>query len=241
MPYGPSDEQRLDILPATAGGRRGTIVFVHGGGFTDGDRSLIRDPEYRPILTQRSRGFDLVSIDYRLAPRHLFPAAFHDVALAVRWVRELGPAYGLSTERIVLVGHSAGGSLAAMVGTSPGASTPYGPVQRVDAWIAVSAITDFVGRDTWRDFVGDWGLVHPDVRRSASPINSLDPTDPPGHLIQGDRDRIVPVRHSTRLTAHADRIGASVDLDLVDHGPSGCRGHGPLCAADQAALDTFIG
>ncbi len=241
MPYGPLEEQRLDILPATAGGHRGTIVFVHGGGFTDGDRSLIHDPEYGPIRAQRTRGFDLVSIDYRLAPRHPFPAAFHDVALAVRWVRELGPAHGLSTERIVLVGHSAGGSLAAMVGTSPGASTPYGPVLRVDAWVAVSAITDFAERDTLRDFVGNWGIVRAGARRSASPINSLDPTDPPGHLIQGDQDRIVPVRHSARLAAHADTIGASVELDLANSGSPECRGHKPLCAVDQGALDRFVG
>lgn len=236
VPYGPEDHQRLDVLPADGSTRRGTIVFVHGGGFTIGDRTDLLIGAHGAIVHQRARGWDVVTVGY-LVRAGSYPQPYHDVALAVSWVREHGATIGLDTSTVVLAGHSAGGSLAAMVATTPGAPTPYGTVPRVDAWVSVSALHDWEhgGR-----YVSDpWGMPAGD-RIPRSTLTTLDPTDPPGYLVHADDDPIVRASHSTNLWERARRIGASVQYDLVDSGPLRCRLHEPLCGADATALAQFL-
>ncbi len=246
--YGTSDSQVLDIYRTTAPIRRGTIVFVHGGGWTSGDKDVVRLGALEAIATQVGRGFDLVSLNYRLAPQHPFPAALDDVALAVDWVRTNGSVdHGLDSSRIVLAGHSAGGSLAAMVGTSPGAPTEFGTVPRVDGWVSFNGMSAYDAGGMIDDFPRNWGLSTSAARISASPITTLDPTDPPGHLVHGDRDGIVQPWHSVIFAAHAAAQGATVTLDLVEEGSTTCRSHFYACGSDSEAgtdmeaLNRFLG
>ena len=71
--------------------------------------------------------------------------ALDDVSLAIDWVRAQGATHGVDTRRVLVIGHSAGGSLAAMVGTSPGLRTEFGTIPRVDRWVAISAMSIFDG------------------------------------------------------------------------------------------------
>lgn len=240
--YGPDgDAHLLDTYLSTSSTPRGTIVFVHGGGWTGGDKETLTAGEFGPLLAQLDRGFDLVSVQYRLAPEHPYPAAFDDVALAVDWVRANGAEHGLDTRKVVLIGHSAGGSLAAMVGTQPGASTEFGTVPRVDRWVAIAAMSTYGNGGMIADFPGDWGLSSPAERQAASPMTTLDRNDPPGYLIHGDRDGFVADWHSVLFAAHADAIGARVQLDHVSSGPAGCRDHFGPCGADLGPLERFLG
>ncbi len=239
--YGDLDAQVLDIYRTTSSPRLGTIVFVHGGGWTSGDKGVIREGSLEAIASQVDRGFDLVSIDYRLAPEDPFPAAFDDVALAVDWVHSIGASsHGLDTSRIVVIGHSAGGSLAAMIGTSPGAPTQFGTVPRVDAWVSISGMSAYDAGGMVDDFPRNWGLVTSAERIAASPVTTVDATDPPGYLIHGDLDGIVQSWHSVVFAAHATLLGASVTLDLVDEGRSECRSHFSTCGTDVDELNSFL-
>lgn len=239
--YGPADEHRLDVYRTTSTVRRGTIVFVHGGGWTRGDKEELTGGLYGPVLAQLDRGFDIVSVDYRLAPEHPFPAALDDVGLAISWVRDNGAEIGVDTRRVIAMGHSAGGSLVAMVGTSPGLRTEFGTLPRVDRWVAISAMSTYSGQGLLGDFPGDWGLDTPDERLLASPMTTLDRTDPPGYLIHGDRDGFVADWHSVLFAAHARAIGADVRLDHITSGPVECRDHWGPCGADMAPLQAFLG
>lgn len=239
--YGPADEHRLDVFLTSSRVRRGTIVFVHGGGFTRGTRTELTDGNFGLVLAQLDRGFDIVSVSYRLAPAHPFPAALHDVGLAISWVRTEGAGVGLDTRRVIAMGHSAGGSLAAMVGTSPGLPTEFGPLPRVDRWVAIAAMSNYGGDGLLEDFPGAWGLHSATQRWVASPITTLDRTDPPGYLIHGDRDRFVADWHSIMFAAHARTVGADVRLDHITSGPANCRDHFSPCGADMAPLQTFLG
>lgn len=239
--YGPDPDHLLDVYRTTAATRRGTIVFVHGGGWTTGSKSTLTAGVFGLVLAQLDRGYDIVSVGYRLAPEHPFPAALDDVGLAVDWVRTQGGSVGLDTDRIVLIGHSAGGSLAAMAGTQAGRRTEFGRIPRVDRWVAIAAMSTFGGQGLLADFPGDWGLASAQDRRAASPITTIDRTDPPGYLIHGDRDVFVADWHSVLLAGHAAKVGAKVHLDHITTGAEDCRGHYSPCGADTAPLDWFLG
>jgi predicted esterase len=111
--YGDHPRHRLDVHTggeqAAAGDGAPVFVFVHGGGFVGGDKRQPGSPAYDHIGAWAVRnGWVGVTITYRLAPEHTWPAGAQDVAAAVDWVRENIADYGGDPARIVVAGHSAG-------------------------------------------------------------------------------------------------------------------------------------
>jgi acetyl esterase/lipase len=111
LAYGQHERHRLDVhTPGAADAeRRPVLLFVHGGGFTGGDKHVPGTPMYDHIGAWAVRnGWVGVTMTYRLAPGHSWPAGAEDVASAVQWVRDNIAAYGGDPRRIVVTGHSAG-------------------------------------------------------------------------------------------------------------------------------------
>ena len=108
--YGTHPRQRLDIFSShQAGEPRPVVVFIHGGGFAQGDKGNPGDPFYNNVGAWAARnGFVGVTMTYRLAPEHAWPAGAMDVALAFEWLRARVAEHGGDPARIVLMGHSAG-------------------------------------------------------------------------------------------------------------------------------------
>ncbi|MBA2663049.1 MAG: alpha/beta hydrolase [Bradymonadaceae bacterium] len=96
----------------TSARRPAACVFYHGGGFVIG--CLDSYDGFCRALAERA-GCVVISVDYRLAPEHVFPAAVHDCVAAFRWVREHADALDIDPERIAVAGDSAGANLAAVV------------------------------------------------------------------------------------------------------------------------------
>nr|WP_047168615.1 alpha/beta hydrolase [Sphingomonas sp. Y57] len=115
-------EARL-FCPATpTPSNRPLMLFFHGGGWIQG--SIATHASLCRYLSHHG-GFDLLSVDYRLAPEHPFPAAFEDALDALRWLHEHGAGAGLGSSDIVIAGDSAGGNLAAAVClAAPGEGLP---------------------------------------------------------------------------------------------------------------------
>jgi len=109
--YGPDPRHRLDIhLPDTAlGAGAPVLLFVHGGGYAWGDKCLEKLPYHDHIGGWAARhGMVGITMNYRLAPRHPWPAGAEDVAAAVQWVvRHIG-SHGGDPARLIVTGHSAG-------------------------------------------------------------------------------------------------------------------------------------
>ena len=98
------------FVPTRATARGPLLVYFHGGGWVYGDLDS-HDPACR-FLAERS-GVRVLSVDYRLAPEHPFPAAYDDALAAYRWVVERAPSLGADPARLGVGGDSAGGTLAA--------------------------------------------------------------------------------------------------------------------------------
>jgi arylformamidase len=109
LAYGPHERHRLDIFTAPGTQGRAVLLFVHGGGFVRGDKSTPGTPHNENVGLWACRS-DMVGVtmNYRLAPDHRFPAGAEDVAAAVAWLRANVADHGGDPDRIVLAGSSAG-------------------------------------------------------------------------------------------------------------------------------------
>ena len=114
--YGTDPLQKLDVFTAapTPGAPKPVVMFLHGGGFERGNKSQPGSPFYDNIMLWLTRqGMVGVNMNYRLAPKHVWPAAHEDLAAAVRWVQASIAQHGGDPDRLVLWGTSAGADLIA--------------------------------------------------------------------------------------------------------------------------------
>ena len=110
LAYDEHPRHRLDVHTAgDAGTGKPVFVFVHGGGFVRGDKHTQGSPQYDLVGAWAVRhGYVGVTMTYRLAPGHLWPAGAEDVAKAVQWLQQNIAAYGGDPDKIVVAGNSAG-------------------------------------------------------------------------------------------------------------------------------------
>ncbi|MEW1568408.1 MULTISPECIES: alpha/beta hydrolase [unclassified Streptomyces] len=223
---------RLDIYRPAAQGTP-VVVYVHGGGWTRGDRRTDGAKRLAPLAAY---GVTVVSVDYRLAPGAVFPQQLHDIKGAVRWLRAHGDRLGLDTGRLGIWGASAGAYLGSLLALSDGDRTLEGTVggnlkqssavQAVVHWfgqadLAASAFrSDLEGRLVPFHFEADLlGTSDPaelaDRARELSLLSRVSLQAPPFLIAHGDRDRIVPLSQGVSLHHALGRVGAYSRLELV--------------------------
>lgn len=135
--YGPHPRQILDLFQPDGARRAPVVMFVHGGAFVRGQKSLngiIYDNV--PAFFAR-HGYLGVNVEFRLAPESTYPGGAADLALAVEWVRRSAADYGGDPGRIFLLGHSAGGCHVATYAFDPIIGTQ--PVPEIRGLILVGA------------------------------------------------------------------------------------------------------
>jgi triacylglycerol lipase len=115
LAYGPDERQRLDVFaPAARAGRLPVVLFVPGGGYVGGAKSRPGVPFYQNVgVFFAKNGVIGVTMNYRLAPKAVWPAGGEDVAAALAWVRKNIGEFGGDPDRIFVYGQSAGGTHAA--------------------------------------------------------------------------------------------------------------------------------
>ncbi|GAB4422385.1 MAG: hypothetical protein Kow002_11710 [Anaerolineales bacterium] len=214
-------ELKLDAYyPASANGRWPALVYIHGGSWTGGDK---RSPVTMPDrIALREAGFLVVSVNYRLAPEHQFPAMIEDVKCAVRYLRAKADQYNIDPERIGTWGTSAGGHLAALLGLADEtAGWDVGPylghsssVQAVAVFYGPTDLETLLQNNSERVFKNEDLAL-------ASPVNHVSKHAPPFLLLHGDRDRLVPLEQSEVLAEALTEHGARAELVIVQNG-----GHG---------------
>ena len=136
-----ASELLLDAYVPSGGIDRPAVLVVHGGAWRMGNRKQLQG--YARALAKK--GFVCFAIDYRLAPRHKFPAQIEDCRSAVQWIRRNAREYSIDVKRLGAIGYSAGGHLVSLLATTgEGPSAENGNVDsRIQAVVAGGAATDF--------------------------------------------------------------------------------------------------
>ena len=115
LTYGKTAEQelKLDVYRPESDSVLPACVLVHGGGWMKGDKE-----KFRPLaIALAERGYVVANVEYRLGGVAKYPAGVQDCLLAVRWLRANADKYGYRADKVAVAGSSAGGHLAALVGT----------------------------------------------------------------------------------------------------------------------------
>ncbi|WP_245745866.1 alpha/beta hydrolase [Nocardia altamirensis] len=219
----------LDVkLPAAASDRpRPAVVWVHGGGWANGDRG--EAPLWHKWLTDK--GYAVFAIDYRMTPPPRWDQAPADVKCAVGWVKQQAAKYGVDPARVMIAGGSAGGNLALMGAYADDRVLPSCAVDdtRVKAVAAFYPMPDLA--EAWRDsglpgrmrtFLSDYtgGTPDqvPDRYKAASPVTYIRPNVPPTLVMHGTRDHVAPYRGSVELMERLRRVGVEGQLLAVPYG-----------------------
>lgn len=211
------EDLKLDAYVPVGAGRRPAVVVIYGGGWIVGSKEL-SGPFAQELADQ---GFAAFAMNYRLAPQHPFPAAIDDVRASVEWVRAHASEFGVDPSRIGAIGGSAGGHLAALLGT-----LGEGPVDR---GARVAAAVSWAGpMDLHPNQFGPDSQPYLDAFLNcigrpcdeatvvaASPISHVDRSDPPILLADGEVDELVPPDQVVRMSAALRRAGVPNELLLV--------------------------
>jgi acetyl esterase/lipase len=211
-----SVELKMDVYyPYANNGLFPVTMYVHGGGWSSGDKAQGAGAMEIPAL--RQAGFLVVSVNYRLAPEYKFPVMIEDVKCAVRFLRAHANDYNLDPDRIGVWGGSAGGHLVALLGTTD-ESAGFDVGEYLEYSSRVQAVVDMFGpTDLTVNFEGGYersGRVFGDFDPAlASPVTYVTPDDPPFLLLHGEKDKLVPIEQSEILLAALQQ--ADVPAELV--------------------------
>lgn len=134
-------ELMLDVFQPTQKVNRTAVIIIHGGGWRSGNRT-----QHHPLAQHLANlGFACFTPEYRLSTEALFPAAVYDVKAAIRWVRTNAAKYNVDTGKIVILGFSAGGELAAFMGTTGNMPVFEGTQGRTSVGSHVNGVVDIDG------------------------------------------------------------------------------------------------
>lgn len=215
---GESQSQKLDLYMTPSVGPRPAVLFIHGGGWRGRDKAEF--PWYCAMLAQY--GYVTASVNYRLSDEAKYPAQIEDVQEAVRWLRRNAATYGINPHQIGVVGGSAGGHLAALLGGMEDEGS------RVQAVVACFAPVDLVDNgdptSAERQLMGVAHNENPQLWNNASASTHISPNDPPVLLIHGDQDETVPLFVSERYHDRLKRGGVQTQFFVVRGAAHAFRG-----------------
>ena len=236
----------LDLAMPKAGiGPLPVVVFLHGKGWRAGDRS-----DMSSLVEGIARlGYVGVAVGYRLVPKARFPAQVEDCKAAIRWIRAHASEYRIDPRKIGVVGFSAGGYLAAMLGTTiitdglEGSGGTGEQSSEVRAVVSFFGPTDFTTRDWPADletevivpFLGGTFADKPDNYLRASPINFVKKVAVSFLFFHGAEDVLVPVNQSMRLAEKLRGVGVPARVIIFER-----EGHGFSDATNQVAMKQML-
>lgn len=216
---------KLDVYLPDGPGPHPAAIIVHGGGYTGGDKRKNVAPLFEPLVRG---GFACFSINYRLAPKYRHPAPVEDIKSAIRYVRERHAEYNVDPRRLVLIGESAGGSLASLVGARNEAGFQVAAVVSFYAAYDQEARTRAAGKlaDSHKLY---FDLTELDGRayralREASAMHYVKKGLPPFLLLHGTEDKTVALDQSVMMCDAMRKAGNRCELITLRGAGHGING-----------------
>lgn len=212
------------------------VVFIHGGGWRQGDKaggSTLLGPL---VATGHYIGF---SVGYRLSQEATFPAQIHDCKAAIRWIRDHARRLGVEARMIGVWGSSAGGHLASLLGTSGGVRPLEGDCGTPGVSSRVTCVVDFCGPADFPALTRFERVAPPAPRTAdspesqllggrirdrlplavaASPVTHASRDDPPFLIVHGTADPLVPFNQAERLYAALTAAAARPTMLRIEGG-----------------------
>ena len=235
IPYNGDTLQKhlLDIyLPANAKANLPLVIFIHGGGWLSNDKYADIGYMKKTVAEIVASGFALASIDYRFSTQAVFPAQMQDCNRAISFLYDNAENYGFDKKRFAVMGFSAGGHLASLVGLSKNNDVENFFMAGSSKSFKVKAVVDFYGpaelvlfpgaddaKSPEAILIGAAPLARPDLAKAASPVTYVDKDDPPFLIIHGEKDQLVSTRQSKLLSAWLNVAGVANELIIVKDAP----------------------
>jgi acetyl esterase/lipase len=229
------NDRQLDISwPSSGDGPFPLVIYVHGGGFTSGDKSSLTGE----FSKATSHGYAFVSISHRLASNSQrgFPEGLQDITAAIRFLRANAVKYHLDPDHFAMTGFSAGGYHAGMIGVLSGAKHDFdvdsigypGVSSAVQAAIGLSGLTDFSKLDEEQKTLGgSWMMsthygsgsmlsqylgittTASNIPPKSNPVTYISANTIPIMMMHGDKDNLVPWMQSELLVEAINKVATN--------------------------------
>jgi acetyl esterase/lipase len=202
------------------------LVFIHGGAWKKGNKKDYR----RYLVDYAKKGYVSVTVQYSLANEAKFPAALNDINCAIRWIKANSEKYFMNPNKIAVIGGSAGGHLAMMLGYSQDTSNFENDCLDNNFNSSVQAIVNIYGpsdltteyaqnQSSVQYFLGKKYIEDKNIYSYSSPISYLTPDDPPTLIFHGTLDELVPISQSDSLKNRLDRVGIAAEYHRLEGWP----------------------
>lgn len=242
---------KADVFIPRGDGPFPGIVFIHGGGWKNGDRHQM----IKLIQALAEDGYVGFTIDYDVDPVH-FPASFHESLAAVKFFREHAAEYRLDPARVAVAGSSAGGELAALVALDPeGAAFDNAPAaqdlklgssSRVQAAVILNGVLDLTSQDknestTVADYLGGPCSSRPRDCKDASPLFHVHAGAPPFYVGHGTADQSVPFAEAVAFTDALKAANVPVKFFQAEGGKHTFWADPRFYADNLESIQAFLG
>ncbi|HET7709771.1 MAG TPA: alpha/beta hydrolase [Sphingomicrobium sp.] len=244
--YGVDPKQNLDLVVPAGATKAPILVFIHGGGWAIGDKRHSAAPKAAHFT---ANGWAFASLNYRLVPKATVEQQAADIAAGLAWLRRNAAAKGLDGDRIILMGHSAGAHLAALVGTDPAYLAAAGvPMSAIDGIILLDGAGYDIAQQMSRPGNPVSGMYDaafgrdPARQRALSPSRHAAAPNAPNWLVLPVARRADSTAQSHSLAAALNRAGASATVVPVpgeSHGSLN-KGLGEQGDFATAEVDRFL-
>lgn len=221
LAYGADPAQRLDVYRPAGAHRAPVLVMVHGGAWMIGDKATA-DVVDNKLARWVPRGVILVSVDYRMLPAQMALGQADDVARALAFAQAHAPEWGGDPRRLILMGHSAGAHLVALLSADPARALRLGARPWLGTVVLDSVALDVrsvMARRHFRFYDQAFG-TDPAQWRAASPLQALTAAAPPMLLVCSlpRRDDSCGAARAFAERAHTLGVRAELSPQDLDHG-----------------------
>ena len=226
-------ELHLDLFSPREKGKAlySGVILIHGGGWRSGNRQM----EWPMAQHLAANGYVTATVEYRLSGEALYPAGIYDLKAAIRWMRANASKFFINPDKIAVYGCSAGGELAAFLGTTGDMKKFEGDLgypeysSSVQAVVDVDGIVDFANPaesakdddprkpSAGKSWFGASFKEQPEIWKEASPINYVDKNTSPILFVNSSLERY----HAGRgeMIAHLNKLGIYSEVHTIPDSP----------------------